>query len=78
VPKRTVTDADGDKRRALRQAAYTTKKADTAETSRNAAIRFAADNGASLREISEATGIPHMTVKRIIERASALLPREER
>jgi Homeodomain-like domain len=63
-----VADPEGDKRRALRLAATATHRADLAETSRNNAIRFAADAGASLREIAAATQLPHMTVKRIISR----------
>ena len=65
---RKVTDPDGDKRRALKHAAVTTRNATKAESAQHNAIRLAADVGASLREISEATGISHMTVKRIIER----------
>lgn len=33
------------------------------------ALRFAKEQGASLREIAEVTGVPHVTVGRIIERA---------
>lgn len=47
-----------------------TQKAAAAEDSKIAAVRFAASCGASLREIQQATGIPHMTVKRIIERGA--------
>jgi DNA invertase Pin-like site-specific DNA recombinase len=63
-----VPDPAGDKRRALRLAGNAARRAGLAETTRNNAIRFAAENGASLREIADATGVPHMTVKRIIER----------
>lgn len=62
-------DPDTDKKAALRLARRANERADVAETTRNNAIRFASDAGASLREIAEATGMPHMTVKRIIERA---------
>lgn len=65
---RSVRDPEGDKRRALGQAAYTARKVDAAEHSRRAAVRFAAEVGASLREIAEATGLSHMTVKRMLER----------
>jgi len=44
------------------------ERSDTAEESRNNAIRFASREGASLREIADATGLGHMTVKRIIDR----------
>ena len=63
-----AADLEGDKRRALKLAATAAHRADLAETSRNNAIRFAADAGASLREIAAATELPHMTVKRIVDR----------
>jgi hypothetical protein len=66
-PSRTA-DPEGDRRRALRLAAGAAHRADLAETSRNNAIRFAADAGASLREIAAVTELPHMTVKRIVDR----------
>ena len=68
APNRPV-DLEGDKRRAIKLAAHAARRVDVAETARTAAIRFAAAHGASLREIAEATGLGHMTVKRIIERA---------
>jgi hypothetical protein len=67
-PPTRVADPEGDKRRALRLAATASHRADLAETSRNNAIRFASDTGASLREIAAATDLPHMTVKRIVDR----------
>jgi hypothetical protein len=67
VPARAA-DPEGDKRRALKLAAAAAHRAELAETSRNNAIRFAADTGASLREIAAATELPHMTVKRILDR----------
>jgi DNA invertase Pin-like site-specific DNA recombinase len=67
-PPSRMTDPEGDKRRALKLAATASHRADLAETSRNNAIRFAADAGASLREIAAATELPHMTVKRILDR----------
>ena len=67
-------DTEGDKRRVLKLAASAARRADVAQSSRNNAIRFAADAGASLREIAAATGVPHMTVKRIIEKPD---PKEE-
>lgn len=67
-PPTRAADPEGDKRRALSLAASAAHRADIAETSRNNAIRFAADAGASLREIAAATELPHMTVKRIVDR----------
>lgn len=63
------TPDPGDKARALKLAGHATAQARGAESKQQAAIVFAADQGASLREIAEATGIPHVTVKRILERA---------
>lgn len=45
-------------------------RSDTAEETRNNAIRFASREGASLREIADASGLGHMTVKRIIDKHS--------
>lgn len=42
--------------------------AQVAKTKRDAAVREVHRAGASLREIAAASGIAHMTVKRIIER----------
>lgn len=61
-------DPDGDKRRALMLAKRAAERSDMAEESRNNAIRFASREGASLREIADATGLGHMTVKRIIDK----------
>jgi hypothetical protein len=66
-PTRPV-DSDGDKRRALKLAASASQRASITQSTRDNAIRFAADSGASLREIAAATGLDHMTVKRIIDR----------
>jgi hypothetical protein len=68
TPPVRAADPEGDKRRALRLASTSAHRAGVAETSRNNAIRFAAEVGASLREIAAATELPHMTVKRIIDR----------
>ena len=54
----------------LADAAAKTRSHAVALAERDAAVLRASDAGASLREIAEATGIAHMTVKRIIERAS--------
>lgn len=67
---RKVKDPDGDKRRALKEVARVVRRAEAADAAKRGAIRFAHDTGASLREISDATGIPHMTVKRLIERST--------
>jgi len=67
---RTITDPEGDKRRAIRHAAAAQRKLEAAELARDAAVLLARGVGGSLREISDATGIPHMTVKRIVERTS--------
>ena len=67
-PPTRAAEPEGDKRRALKLAATAAHRADLAETSRNNAIVFAADTGASLREIAAATELPHMTVKRIVDR----------
>lgn len=48
---------------------YAAENADVAASKRDAAIREARRAGSSLREIADASGISHMTVKRIIERA---------
>jgi DNA invertase Pin-like site-specific DNA recombinase len=61
-------DPDGDKRRALRLAGTAAARADVAEQTRANAVRFAAECGASLREIAGVTGMSTMTVKRIIDR----------
>jgi hypothetical protein len=67
-PPTRVADPEGDKRRALKLAATAARRANLSETSRNNAVRFAADAGNSLREIAAATELPHMTVKRIVDR----------
>lgn len=64
-------DPEGDKRRALDLAAHAASRYTESESKRSATMRFASDCGASLREIAEATGVPHMTVKRLIERTRA-------
>ena len=64
-------DTETDKRAALKLATAAAHKADVAESTRNNAIRFAAEQGASLREIAAGTGLSHMTVKRILERSES-------
>ena len=62
------SDPETDKRAALKLAAAAAHKAGVAESSRDNAIRFAAEHGASLREIAAGTGLSHTTVKRILDR----------
>lgn len=66
-----ASDPESERRSALKLAGYAAKKADATGQERNATIWFAAPSGASLREIAEATGIPHVTVKRILDRLAA-------
>lgn len=54
----------------LKLVRYAAENADVATSKRDAAIREAHRFGASLRELAEASGVSHMTVKRIIERAA--------
>lgn len=58
------------KRQALSLAKRASAKAGDAGVAHRSAVLFAHDAGASLREIAEASGMSHSTVKRIIERAS--------
>jgi DNA-directed RNA polymerase specialized sigma24 family protein len=57
-----------DKQEALRAAARAVIRADAAERAKTDAILAAHELGASLRDIAAATGVPTMTVKRIIDR----------
>lgn len=59
---------DADRARAVKLARHAAAKHETTEQALHAAIRFAAEHGASLRELANATGLSHMTVKRILER----------
>ena len=67
-----VEEPDDRKRRALGLAAGTTRARDAAVAAQASAFLAATEAGASLREIADATGVPHMTVRRIIELARAL------
>jgi DNA-binding NarL/FixJ family response regulator len=58
-------------RRLLQLVRYGAQNTDRAVAARDAAIREAHRAGASLREIAEAAGVSHMTVKRIVERRPA-------
>jgi DNA-binding NarL/FixJ family response regulator len=53
----------------LKLVRYAARTADVATTKRDAAIREAHRAGLSLRDIAAESGISHMSVKRIIERA---------
>jgi transposase len=59
---------NGRRARAVELARHAATNADQALSERDAAIRFAAGEGASLRELAAATGVSHMTVKRIVGR----------
>jgi DNA-binding NarL/FixJ family response regulator len=65
----TTTD-DTTNTRLLKLVRYAARSADVATTKRDAAIREAHRAGVSLRDIASESGISHMSVKRIIERAS--------
>jgi hypothetical protein len=56
------------KRRALRLAARAARSFNEGDKKRAHSMLYAADCGASLREIAEATGVPHTTVRDIIGR----------
>lgn len=62
-------DTDRDKRTAVQLAVRAAQRADAAEATKANAIRFALDRGASLREVADALGVSHMTVKRLAGRA---------
>ncbi len=65
-----ATTTDETKRaNLLRLVRFAVENAEVASSKRDAAIREAHRAGASLRDIAAASGISHMSVKRIIERA---------
>lgn len=66
-----AADADTDKRGALKLAASAAHRKDVATLSRDNAIRFAAQSGASAAEIAQATGLQETVVERIIDRPSS-------
>jgi DNA invertase Pin-like site-specific DNA recombinase len=66
----TNTTTDSKQTNLLKLVRYAADNADVANGKRDAAIREAHRAGSSLRDIAEASGISHMTVKRIIERAA--------
>ncbi len=63
------SNPEKDKQTALRAAGRAADRVREAERQRRAAMWFASTaGGASLREIAAATGVPHTTVKRILDR----------
>ena len=66
----TTTKPEAKQENLLKLVRYAAKNADVASSKRDAAIREAHRAGSSLREIADASGISHMTVKRIVERTS--------
>jgi len=65
-----TTNTDGTTQtNLLKLVRYAAKNADVAASKRDAAIREAHRAGASLREIAAESGISHMSIKRIVERA---------
>ena len=66
-----MTTSTGDTRtHLLMLVRYAARSADVATSKRDAAIREAHRAGASLRDIAAEGEMSHMTVKRIVERAS--------
>ena len=55
----------------LKLVRYASKNAGVATTKRDAAIREAHRASASLRELAEASGLSHMTIKRIVDRSAS-------
>jgi len=66
----TTTKPEAKQENLLKLVRYAAENADVASRKRDAAIREAHRAGSSLREIADASGISHMTVKRIVERTS--------
>jgi hypothetical protein len=64
-----TTRTDDTQTHLLKLVNYAARKAGVATAKRDAAIREAHRAGASLRDIAAETGMSHMTVKRIVERA---------
>jgi hypothetical protein len=64
-----TTSTDDTQTNLLKLVRYAARHAGTAETKRDAAIREAHRAGASLRDIAAESGMSHMTVKRIVDRA---------
>lgn len=66
----TTTKPESTRENLLKLVRYATENADVASSKRDAAIREAHRAGSSLREIADASGISHMTVKRTVERTA--------
>jgi DNA invertase Pin-like site-specific DNA recombinase len=64
-----TTTTESKQANLLKLVRYAADNADVATSKRDAAIREAHRAGSSLREIADASGISHMTVKRILERS---------
>ena len=67
---RTDRDPAATKANRLKLVEHSAEQVAAAEAARANAIRFAADGGASLRQIADAAGLSHMTVKRMLDEAS--------
>ena len=65
-----MTRTDHTQTQLLKLVRYAARSAGVATSKRDAAIREARRAGASLRDIAAESGMSHMTVKRIIERAA--------
>jgi len=64
-----TTHTDQAQTHLLKLVRYAARSAGVATSKRDAAIREAYRAGASLRDIAAESGLSHMTVKRLIERA---------
>ena len=69
-----MTTEPDDKTTALRHARRLAERAERLDRERKGTILLCQATGASLREIAEATGIPHNTVKRMIDREKVAQP----
>lgn len=67
----TSTTTETKHENLLKLVRYASENAHVASTKRDAAIREAHRAGASLRELAAASGISHMTIKRIVERSAS-------
>ena len=64
-------DRDKEKARALRLAGHAVEQVRASLQARDSVITWAVqEHGASLREVAEATGLPPMTIKRIVDRST--------
>ena len=65
-----TTSTDDTQTHLLKLVRYAARNAGVATTKRDAAIREAYRAGVSLRDIAAESGMSHMTVKRVVERAA--------